>query len=167
MAKLPQAKLAKTREQERRKRLKRIVEEVTDSSYLLASELEGDESHQRMRRDHAVAERRRQRLAAKTLRGEERAAVLTEILTDAMLTWIKDYPNEAWHKRVLRYEYACKRLRADLPPDAKPLFNRNVTWKAIRRYTRALKGYTRTEHEMQQQQESARSGLISRLRSPR
>lgn len=137
-------RLAKTRERERQKN---VVREVEGMSV---------EEVQQALRDHSSAVRRRQRRTAKELRGEERATLLTEILTTEIKRLAEDFPKDYWRARRLRWKHACKRVAAKLPPDAKRLFKRQVTWRAITRYTKSLEYYSL---EDQQKDIAGRSGL--------
>jgi hypothetical protein len=143
--------LSKTRERERQKK---VVREVEGMSV---------EEVQQALRDHSSAVGRRQRRRAKGPRGEERAAILTEILTTAIKRLAEDFPKDYWRARHLRWKHACKRVAADLPPEAKRLFKRTVTWKGVARYTRELEYYSLDDQQKKTAKEIAdRSGLLRR-----
>jgi hypothetical protein len=137
--------LAKTRERERQKQIVREVEgmSVEDVQHAL--------------RDHSAAEGRRQRRHAKQPRGEERAALLTAILTTEIKRLAEEFPKDYCRARRLRWKPACKRVAANLPPEAKRLFSRTVTWRGVARYTRELEYYSLDD---QQKETAVRSGLL-------
>jgi hypothetical protein len=90
--------------------------------------------------------------------GERNAPpLLTAILTAEIKRLAELFPKEYLRARRLRWRHACERVALHMPAEAKRLFGKRVTWRAVARYTKDLEYYDVDE---QQKEIAARSGLL-------
>lgn len=113
-------------------------------------------------RDTARKAKRR----ATGLKGPEAARRKEEVLTAAVLGVARRArdPKEYWWSGKLRHRQACEYVAANLPQEARDLFHKpRVSWKAVARYTKALKGLRHEDDLAARRRAEAGGGLLAGL----